>query len=251
MAFKPTDAERRADGLPNLLELGADPMLRIGQSVWVKEIAPKIWLHTTTAKISGGYVFPANGLIIERATGSVMIDTGYLPEQSEALLQWSENRLSAPVTSALATHFHTDRTGGIAGLREYGVRTLAYPLTCKLAIEHRSPAPEPINDFQATRFRLDESCEVFFPGAGHTRDNVVVWEQRNKVLFGGCLLKSISSVGLGNTADAVVAEWAETVRRVQNEYADPSITVPGHGTISGDPFSWTLSLLAKNQEGPT
>jgi glyoxylase-like metal-dependent hydrolase (beta-lactamase superfamily II) len=64
-----------------------------------------------------------------------MIDTGYLPEQSETLLQWSKTSLSAPIISALATHFHNDRTGGIAGLRKHGVRTLAYPLACQLALE--------------------------------------------------------------------------------------------------------------------
>jgi hypothetical protein len=74
---------------------------------------------------------------------------------------------------------------------------------------------------------------------------LVVW-----AFFGGCLLKSISSGGLGNTDDAVVAEWSETVRRVQSEYANPSITVPGHGTIAGNPASWTLSLLAGNQAAP-
>lgn len=176
---RPTGADRGADGLPNLLELGADHMLRIDRSIWVQEIAPRIWLHTTTARIAGGYVFPANGLIIERPTGSVMIDTGYLPEQAEVLLQWSKTRLCAPVNLALATHFHGDRTGGIAGLKRYGVPTVAYPLTCRLAMEHGLPAPEPIDDFRATRYSLDESCEVFFPGAGHTRDNVIVWVPRD------------------------------------------------------------------------
>ena len=54
------------EGLPTLLELGTDPMTRIGESVWVARIAPLLWLHTTTATIEGGYVFPANGLIVER-----------------------------------------------------------------------------------------------------------------------------------------------------------------------------------------
>jgi metallo-beta-lactamase class B len=247
-ASNATVADLGAEGLPNLLELGADRMTRIGQTVWVKEIAPQIWLHTTTARIPGDYIFPANGLVIERPTGSLMIDTGYLPEQSETLLQWSKTSLSAPITSALATHFHNDRTGGIAGLRKHGVRTLAYPLTCKLALEHKSPVPEPIKDFRANRFRLDDSCELFFPGAGHTRDNVVVWIPRKRVLFGGCLLKSISSGGLGNIDDAVVAEWADSVRGVQAKYPNPLITIPGHGTIAGDPASWTLMLLAKNQD---
>jgi metallo-beta-lactamase class B len=219
-------------------------MKRIGRTVWVTEIAPQVWLHTTTARISGDYIFPANGLIIERPTGSLIIDTGYLPERAEILLQWSKTTLSAPITSALATHFHNDRTGGIDGLKKHGVRTLAYPLTCQLAVEHQLPVPEPIKDFRTNRFKLDDSCELFFPGAGHRRDNVVVWIARQRVLFGGCLLKSVSSDSLGNINDAVVAEWSDSIRRMQAQYPIPSTTIPGHGTIADDPASQTLALLA-------
>ena len=31
--------------------------------------------------------------------------------------------------------------------------------------------------------------EVFYPGPGHAPDNVVVWVGRERLLFGGCLLK--------------------------------------------------------------
>jgi hypothetical protein len=56
-------------------------------------------------------------------------------------------------------------------------------------------------------------CESFFPGAGHTRDNLAVWLPQQRVLFGGCFLKSV--------------------------------TIPGHGTINGDPVGHTLAPLKK------
>ncbi len=235
-----------SDGLPDLLELGTEPMKRIGPTVWVRKIAPELWLHTTTAVIPGNYVFPANGLILERRGGSLLIDTTYTPGQAEVLVQWAKRELARPITLAIATHFHTDRTGGVEGLKKRGIRTLAYPLTCTLAAEHQMPVPEPIADFAAGAYRLDADCELFFPGAGHTRDNVVAWLPRQQVLLGGCFLKSVTSRDLGNVADAVVPDWAGSVRRAREHYPAARITIPGHGTIEGDPIARTVNLLAKS-----
>jgi hypothetical protein len=96
-------------GLPSLLELGTEPMKRIGQTVWVAKIAPRLWLHGTTAWIPGNDVLPANGVILERPTGSVLIDTGYTADQAELLLRWSKQSLSSQIALGIVTHFHPDR----------------------------------------------------------------------------------------------------------------------------------------------
>jgi metallo-beta-lactamase class B len=233
------------EGLPTLLELGTEPMTRVGESVWVARIAPQLWLHTTTATIEGGYVFPANGLIIERPRGSLLIDTGYSPDQSELLLQWSNINLASPISSAIATHFHRDRTGGIDGLRVHRIHTLASPLTCELAKAHDLPLPEPIKGFADKPYRFAADCELFFPGAGHTRDNIVAWIPKHQILFGGCFLKSATSDDLGNVADADIPDWPASVRRAHAQYPLAKLAIPGHGTISGDPVAQTLALLAK------
>lgn len=236
------------EGLPTLLELGTDPMTRIGESVWVARIAPQLWLHSTTATIEGGYVFPANGLIVERPKGSLLIDTGYSPDQSELLLQWSNINLASPISAAIATHFHRDRTGGIDGLKAHRVRTLSSPLTCELAKAHGLPVPEPIKNFVEKPFRFAADCELFFPGAGHTRDNVVAWLPKHQVLFGGCFLKSATSNNLGNVADADIPDWPASLRRAHAQYPFAKMAIPGHGSIAGDPVAQTLALLSKSGE---
>jgi metallo-beta-lactamase class B len=222
-------------------------MKRIGQIVWVSRLAPGLWLHTTTAIIAegGGVYFPANGLILESNHGSLLIDTGYLPEHANVLLKWSKQVLRRPITQAVATHFHRDRTGGIPALQAAGIPTVAHPLTCELARSRGAAVPTTAADFVQNTARLSEECELFFPGAGHTRDNIVVWLPRQHVLFGGCLLKSVTSPDLGNLADAVVADWAGSAQRVRARYPARRITIPGHGMISGDPIGHTLTLLAQ------
>lgn len=239
---------RGSEGLPTLLELGVDPMRRIDQTVWVSRLAPGLWLHTTTAIISEGegVYFPANGLILEREGGSLLIDTGYLPEHAVALVKWSRQTLRLPITQAVATHFHRDRTGGIPALEAAGIPTVAHPLTRELSHSHGTAVPTAAADFVQDAAQLVGGCELFFPGAGHTRDNIVAWLPHHQVLFGGCFLKSVTSADLGNLADAVVPAWADSVGRVRTRYPAPRVTIPGHGTISGNATAQTLELLTKS-----
>ena len=236
-----------SEGLPTLLELGTDPMTRIGQTVWVSRLTPSLWLHTTTATTAEGkgVYSPANGLILDRKGGSLLVDTGYSPEQAEILLTWSKQTLRSPIRQAVATHFHRDRIGGIPALQAAGIPTVAHPLTLELARSHGVAVPTNAVEFVQGTARLSEDCELFFPGGGHTRDNIVAWFPHQRVLFGGCFLKSVTSVDLGNLHDAVLSDWAGSVQRVHARYAAPKIAIPGHGTITGDPVAHTLELLAK------
>jgi glyoxylase-like metal-dependent hydrolase (beta-lactamase superfamily II) len=236
-------------GLPTLLELGTNPMQRLSESLWVARIAPGFWLHTTTATTSGGYVFPANGLILERSGGSLLIDTGYTAGQARDLANWAKMSLAAPITKAIGTHFHNDRIGGVDGLKQLGIPTYAFPLTVTLAKEHAQPVPQPISGFVSGAFRLDEDCELFFPGAGHTRDNITAWFPRQQILFGGCFLKSSTNTNLGNIADAVVPDWAASVQRLIARHHAAAMVIPGHGTMAGNAIVQTLGLLTKTSTG--
>ena len=231
------------EGLPQALELGLPQMQRIAPTVWVAALAPGVWLHTTTGLLDGGFYYPANGLVVEHADGSVLIDTGNVPEQAEVLLDWSARALRAPITRAVATHFHRDRTGGVAGLSHRKIPTFAYPLTYELANTHAAPVPEPLRDFTGERYTFDEDVELFFPGAGHSWDNIAVWLPRQRILFGGCFLKSETSRDLGNLADSDFGAWPSSLERLAARYPNRAVTVPGHGTLSGDPIVNTRALL--------
>jgi len=83
---------------------------------------------------------------------------------------------------------------------------------------------------------------VYYPGAGHTEDNIVVWLPKEKILFGGCLVKSLHAKHLGYTEDAVISEWPNSIQKIINRYPDIKLVVPGHGSI-GD-----VSLLTHTQK---
>lgn len=229
-------------GLPTILELGVAPMTRIAQSVWVAQLTPEVWLYTVTHPV-GGYVYPANGLIVTTADGGVLIDTGWTPEHAVTLTQWAAQERNVKIDLAVATHFHDDRTGGVDALRDLGVRCVAHPLTTRLAREHGYRIPDPLPGFDREAYRLNNHCELYYGGGGHTRDNIVVWLPDARLLYGGCFLKSATAADLGYLGDAVVADWAASLAKVQARYPAPDIIVPGHGALKGDSIGRTRALL--------
>jgi metallo-beta-lactamase class B len=71
--------------------------------------------------------------------------------------------------------------------------------------------------------------ETYYPGEGHTQDNIVVWFPDSKVLFAGCSVKSIDTKNLGNLADANVKEWPNSLKNILKKYPGILIVIPGHG----------------------
>ena len=99
--------------------------------------------------------------------------------------------------------------------------------------------------------RTDASgFELFYPGAGHTADNVVAYFPAAGVLFGGCLVKSDTATTVGNVADADVDAWPQTVARVRARYPEVDRVVPGHGAVSG-PAALTVTEALIAEKGPT
>jgi len=68
---------------------------------------------------------------------------------------------------------------------------------------------------------------------------------RARVLHGGCLGKSTTAGDLGYLGDARVPAWPASMRRLAARYPDRARTIPGHGSIAGDPIAATFALLAK------
>lgn len=229
-------------GDPKYLEIAMPQMRRLDDTVWFGQLTPNVWVFTTTKIIDGdtGY-YPANGAIVVQGTESLIIDAGWLPQQAVTVLDtWTAMKMP-PITQALATHFHDDRIGGIPVLNERGIPVYGNPLTIGLAMDNGNAPPKPLHGVEKHPVKVG-GLEVFYPGAGHTIDNIVVWIPSDGVLFGGCLVKSVTSNGLGNVADADIPTWPTTMRTLAVKYPTAPHVIPGHGTVSGDPLAHTLVL---------
>jgi metallo-beta-lactamase class B len=206
------------------------------ETVELKQISSHVWIHTSYGMVSGALT-DAHGMIIVNNHKIVLVDTCWTNEQTASLLKQIGDNFHDPVSLAIITHAHDDRIGGIDTLQKNNIRTISTPLTSQKAYAAGFNKPLPELDPKLTELNLKDSgsgdfrIEVFYPGPGHTEDNIVVWIPVDHVLFGGCLIKAMEWDSLGYLADAFVDKWASSVQALQIRYPDARIVVPGHGNI--------------------
>ncbi len=197
----------------------------------IEKIAEGVYLHTSFQQVEGYGLVDANGLVVLDGRGAYIIDTPWSERDTAALVAWLQER-NYQVKASVSTHFHDDRTAGIAYLNSISVPTYASARTNALLKQNgKALATETFDD--APLWLLEGKVEVFYPGAGHSVDNLVVWLPEQKLLNGGCFVRAATAGTLGNTADAVVSEWAASAERLQRRYPDAQIVIPGHG-VPGD-----------------
>jgi metallo-beta-lactamase class B len=196
-------------------------------------------------RVTNAEGIPANGLVVKTNAGLLLIDAIWTDAQTEAVLKWGEARFKQPWIGAVITHDHADRSGGLAALSRRHVPIGALDLTVD-RLRGRGIEDVSVLLAAAAGSRIDpRGFELFYPGPGHTRDNIVIWFATSKVLYGGCLIKEKTSGDLGFTADADLAAWPAAVRRVADRYPAPSVVIPGYGDpLLHDPYAHTLELLA-------
>ncbi len=208
----------------------------------------------TTYGIYGTTPFPANGLIINTKNGVVLVDTGWDTDTStdntRQLLQWVGRNLHQPVRLCIVTHAHEDKVGGISELHKAGIRVVSTPLTAQKSVKLGFESPDGILPNDTTFIVGQEPIRCFFPGPGHTSDNIVVWLPNQQILYGGCLVKSVAAFGMGNLADANLNEWANSIRNLMKHFGNARIVVPGHQDWSDTKsLEHTLTLLEKHRAG--
>ena len=238
-AAAPAFASART-GDPASLEIAMPGMRRLTDTVWLGRMTPNVWVFTTTKVLDSGY-YPANGAIVVDGKESLIIDAGWLAEQASVVLDEWQRTKQPPISRAISTHFHGDRTLGIPVLKARGIPAYGNPLTIGLALDNQLPAPMPLHDVEKHPVKMGD-VEVFYPGPGHTLDNIVVWIPSDRVLFGGCLVKSTTTGDLGYLEDSDVPAWPATMRKLAAKYPNAKHVIPGHGTVKGDSIAHTLAL---------
>ncbi len=87
------------------------------------------------------------------------------------------------------------------------------------------------------------SFQTFYPGQGHAPDNIVIWFEKEKILYGGCLVKSVEDSHLGNLSDASVKDYATTIKNVQKKCKKPKYLITGHNDwTSTESLNHTLRM---------
>lgn len=225
--------------------------VRISDELTARRVARDAYVITHHAGL-----VPANVLAVRMRDGTlVLCSSPYETEATHAMLRWLRDTFRPQRIVAINTHFHPDGTGGNEAYAQEGVETYASDMTQELlrtrgaeVRDATARAVDPPLRARLERMQIvaaahtfdaqegltltfgDESFQVFYPGAAHSPDNVVVYFPSQQLLFGGCMIRA-ASAKIGYTGDADMEKWPASVRALES-FA-PRIVVPGHGDPGG------------------
>lgn len=193
--------------------------------------------------------YPSNGLYVLTEKGAILIDSPWDTTQFQPLLDSIQSKHNQKVVMMITTHFHDDRAGGFAYYQNQNIPTYAYEKTQQILKEKNEPLAQ-FSFKNDTVLQIGNvKFETFFPGQGHTKDNIVIYFPDQEVLYGGCFLKGTGDTSLGNITDANVKAWPKSIVQLKKKYPKIKYAISGHNSWQ-DPraIEYTLKLLKTHSE---
>lgn len=193
----------------------------------ISHLTGDFYIYTTYNTYEESQV-PANGMYLVTKDGVVLFDTPWDTVQFQPLLDSIKLKHSKPVVICIATHWHSDKTAGLEYYRQQGIKTYTTALTDELSKRNDKKRAEYLIG-KDTIFNVGHySFETYYPGQGHTADNIVIWFNKERILYGGCLIKGADAENLGYLGDANVKEYESTLKKVQTKCPSPKFIIISH-----------------------
>ena len=201
----------------------------VSDELQLVRLSENVYQHISILKIRQ-QAYPCNGLVYIHNGKVVVIDTPVTIEQSNQLIGWIEAQ-NMEVIAVVPCHWHVDCLGGIGAFHARGIESYCLQQTYSICQQKGLPlAQHAFIDSLCLKVGSGEAY-CYYPGGGHTADNIVVYLPSEKILFGGCLVKAMHQQQLGNLDDAIIGEWEASLTAVQSEFPDAMLVVPGHGAV--------------------
>lgn len=216
----------------------------ISDDVQLLKLSDSLYMHITWDEFENYGRFSSNGLIYIVDGKGLLIDTPMDNEKTKVLYNFFSDSLNVTITFFIAGHFHNDCMGGIRFLKEKGVTSISGVPTQIICNQLGLPIPD-ISFYDSLNVNFGgQVIKCYYLGGGHSEDNIVVYLEKEKVLFGGCLIKSKESINLGFIGDANLDAWPITIKKVKTKFQNPNLIIPGHGNIGDSSlYNHTLHLL--------
>jgi metallo-beta-lactamase class B len=211
----------------------------------ITPLSGNFYVYTTYNLYEGNHI-PAHGMYVITAGGALLFDTPWDTTQFQPLLDSIQLKHNKRVKICIATHWHSDRTEGLEFYKKQGIKTYTTALTDKLCKENNKKRAEFLMT-KDTVFTFGQyAFEVYYPGEGHTSDNVIAWFNKEKILYGGCLIKGAEAESLGYLGDANSSEYETTLKKVQKKCSNPKfIIVSHHDWVNTGSLKHSIKLAKK------
>lgn len=214
-------------------------------SLRVVRLTDNTYLHTSYLAQYNNVA--CNGLIYTKNGEAVVFDTPTTNDSSSELIEWIRTDLESEIKAVIVNHFHIDCLGGLEMFHKLGILSYANHKSIELAKSERShTGVVPDHGFDSIFVMSVGESRIInrFFGPGHSPDNMVSFIPEERILFGGCLIKSIGA-GVGSLTDADVTQWSKTVEKVRSNFnSNIEVVIPGHGS-PGDTslLNYTIKLF--------
>lgn len=226
----------------------ADKVITLSDEVTVQKISEDVWIHISLREVEGFGLVPANGLVIVSDANGVAIDLPWTDAQTKVLFDWFRSEQGVAIDTVVPTHSHQDCAGGLAEAHRQGAESWGLLQTVEKLKAEEKPFPQ--NAFEKTkRFQRGETEVILsYEGGGHTIDNIVAWLPAQKILFGGCAVKSLEAANIGYVKEADAKSWPILLNGLLENYADAEQVVPGHGEAGSlDLVRHSLKMVAEGK----
>jgi metallo-beta-lactamase class B len=207
--------------------------IKISPDLELIKISENAYVHVSYNTLPEYGRIPANGLIFINKKNALLFDTPWTDSLTMILLSYLKDHLGLNVTGFVPNHWHADCIGGLGYLKSQKIKSYANHQTIEIAKTKNLPIPDQGFKDSLTLRLGDKSIYCFYFGAAHSLDNIVIWIPSEKILFPGCMCKSLNSENLGNIADGDLSEYPKTIDKVINKFKSVKIVIPGHGQIGG------------------
>jgi len=218
-----------------------DPIDRVDKNIEITKLTDKTYLIQSSYACNG--YLDCNHLLIVDKEDIILINTPAKDSLTAIMLNCIEKKFKRKVTKVIVSHFHDDSSGGLKETSKRGIISYGLDKTRDLLKSGNTNIDHIFTD-SLTILLQTTRLDLFYLGAGHSIDNIITWLPDEKILFGGCLMKSLNAKDKGNIKDADLLAWPVTVQKAKARFTDAKIVIPGHGSI-GDfsVFDHTINIV--------
>ncbi|MEL6656840.1 MAG: subclass B1 metallo-beta-lactamase [Bacteroidota bacterium] len=221
---------------------------QIGADIQLIPLTENTMIHRSYKVFENFGRVGCNGLIYIADSSIVIFDTPVTEKTTARLLQYLIDESGYTVEAVVINHFHEDCLAGIDSVHARGILTYGSRKTVARCKAEGYTPPQKKFGRKKTLKLGDKTIVNYHPGAAHSSDNIVSYVPSERVLFGGCMLKS-NGAGKGNLADASVEDWSNSAEKVRKQFPDAEYLVPGHGHHGGpELLQYTIDLFADDRK---
>ena len=229
-------------GCLQLSGFSQNKIIHISDKLELIKISANAYVHVSYSYLPSYGRVASNGLVFINNKEAFLFDTPMTDSLTMDLVSFIKDSMKLKIAGFVPNHWHADCMGGLGYLKDQKIESFANQMTVDFARSKNLPVPDHgFTDSIEIHFG-NKQIKCYYFGAAHSLDNIVVWIPSEKILFPGCMVKSLDSNNLGNTADGDLIAYPKTIDALIRKFSKARIVVPGHGQFGG------MELLTHTKE---